>query len=83
LSVLWVAHATHSTLRAVPTFPRWRQVAVTVWQIPDAVDTVLYAPEDGWKYHPKHVEQIPDINELCNIASFWMCIGIYLRCTDP
>ena len=39
--------------------------------------------EDGWKYHPKHAEQIPDINKLCNIASCWIYIEIYLRCTDP
>jgi hypothetical protein len=32
----------------------------TVWQIPDAVDTVVYAPDDGWDYHPKHVQQFPD-----------------------
>ena len=32
----------------------------TVWQIPDAVDTVVCAPDDGWWYHPKHVEQFPD-----------------------
>jgi len=32
----------------------------TVWQIPDAVDTVVSAPDDGWWYHPKHVEQFPD-----------------------
>jgi len=36
------------------------QVAVTVWQIPDAVDTVVCPPDDGWWYHPKHVEQFPD-----------------------
>jgi uncharacterized protein with ACT and thioredoxin-like domain len=23
--------------------------------IPDAVDTVVCAPDDGWKYHPKYV----------------------------
>jgi hypothetical protein len=80
LSVVWVAYATHSTLKPVPTLPRKRQLAVTVlWQIPDAVDTVVCAPDDGWKYHPKHVEQFPDMNKLCNIASCW----IYLRCTDP
>ena len=33
--------------------------------IPDAVDTVVCAPDDGWRYHPKHVEQFPDINKLC------------------
>jgi hypothetical protein len=37
-----------------------RQVAVTVLQIPDAVDTVVCDPDDGWWYHPKHVEQFPD-----------------------
>jgi hypothetical protein len=40
-----------------------------VEQIPDAVDTVVYAPDDGWKYHPKHVEQFPGINKACNVAS--------------
>ena len=25
-----------------------------------AVDTVVCAPDDGWWYHPKHVEQFPD-----------------------
>ena len=29
--------------------------------MPDAVDTVVCAPDDGWRYHPKHVEQFPDI----------------------
>ena len=55
-------------------------VAVTVWQIPDAVDTVVCAPDDGWKYHSKHVEQFPDINKLCNVASCWIYeyIGILL-----
>ena len=33
---------------------------------------VAYAPDDGWKYHPKHVEQFPDINKLCNVASCWI-----------
>jgi hypothetical protein len=36
------------------------------------VDTVVCAPDDGWKYHPKHVEQFPDINKLCNVTSFWI-----------
>jgi len=49
-----------------------------VWQIGDAVDTVVCAPDDGRKYHPKHVEQFPDINKLCNVASCWIYIGILL-----
>ena len=32
-------------------------VAVTVLQIRDVVDTVVCAPDDGWWYNPKHVEQ--------------------------
>jgi len=52
--------------------PLLRQVAVTVWQIPDAVDTVVCAPDDGWGCHPKYVEQFPDINKLCNVASWWI-----------
>ena len=31
-----------------------------VWQIAEAVDTVVCAPDDVWRYHPKHVEQFPD-----------------------
>ena len=58
------AHKTVSTAscicQTVTATCRWRQVAVTVWQIPDVVDTVLGAPDDGWRYHPKHVEQFPD-----------------------
>jgi hypothetical protein len=49
-----------------------------VLQIPDAVDTVVCAPDYGWKYHPKHVEQFPDINILGNVASCWIYIGILL-----
>jgi hypothetical protein len=39
---------------------------------------VVCAPDDGWKYHPKHVEQFSDINKLCNVASCWIYIGILL-----
>jgi hypothetical protein len=30
------------------------------------------APDDGWKYHPKYVDQFPDINKLCNVVSCWI-----------
>jgi len=51
----------------------------------DAVDTVVCAPDDGWRYNPKHVlvEQFPDINKMCNVASCWIDIRMLLRCTDP
>jgi hypothetical protein len=31
-------------------------------------------------YHPKHVELFPDINKLCDVATFWIYkyIGILL-----
>jgi len=29
--------------------------------MPDAVDTVICAPDDGWRYHPKYVERFADI----------------------
>src|SRR5215475_719004 len=78
LSVMCVAYATHRTLKPVTTLPRYRQIVVTVRQIPDAVDTVVCAPDDGWKYNPKHVEQFQDINKMCNVASCWIYIGILL-----
>jgi hypothetical protein len=49
-----------------------------------AVDEVVCTPDDGWKYHPKHVEQFSDINKLCNFASCWIytyigiLLGVYL-----
>jgi hypothetical protein len=46
--------------------------------MPGAVDTVVCAPVDGWNYHPKQVEQFPDINKWCNFASSWTYIGILL-----
>jgi hypothetical protein len=41
---------------------RFRGRVGTLPQIPDAVDTVVCTPDDGWRYHQKHVEQFPDIN---------------------
>jgi len=51
--------------------------------VADAVDTVVCAPDDGWRYDPKYVELFPEINKLCNVASCWIYIRIYLRFTDP
>jgi len=44
--------------------------------MPDAVDTVVCTPDDGCRYHPKHVEQFADINKLCKVASCWIYIGL-------
>jgi hypothetical protein len=43
--------------------------------MPDTADTV-FAPDDDWSYHSKHVEQLTNINKLNIIASFWTIIDI-------
>jgi hypothetical protein len=48
-----------------------------VWQISDAVDKVACAPDDGWRCHPKHVEQFPDVTKLCKAASCWIYWNIF------
>jgi len=30
------------------------------WLVPGAVDAVIYAPDDEWRNHPKHVDQFTD-----------------------
>ena len=37
----------------------------------------MCAPDDGWSYHPKHVEQFPDINILRNVTSFGYILEYY------
>jgi hypothetical protein len=41
-----------------------------VWLIPDAVDTVVFAPDGEWWYYPKHVEQFPDKINRVNLHLF-------------
>ena len=53
-------------------------LSITVWQIPDAVDTVVCSPNGGW-YQPKHVEQFP--GEI-NCVTLHLSIRIFSRCTD-
>jgi len=55
---------------AVAIQSRSRQVAVTVSIMPDIVNTVILDLDDGWRYHPKHVEQFADINKLYSVAYF-------------
>jgi hypothetical protein len=55
---LYLQHLVFVTPLLLPAVKQ--QVAVTVWQVPDAVDTAVCAPDDGWIYHLKHVEQFPD-----------------------
>ena len=55
----WKEFSSSSYWMLLLPFQSWI-MAVTVWQIPDAVDTVVCAPDDGWWYHPKHGELFPD-----------------------
>jgi len=43
--------------------------------VPGAVGTVICAPDDGWRNHPKYVEQFTD-KMNCIIASCWTFIDI-------
>ena len=70
--LVWVC-----TLKPVPTLPRQRQVAVTVWQIPDAVDIVVCAPDDRWRFHPKHIEQFPDKIKCVTLHLVGYILGYY------
>ena len=58
----------------VPIQSRSRQVAVKVSIMPDTVDTVIWAPDDWWRYQPKHAQQFADINKLYIVASYWIII---------
>jgi hypothetical protein len=52
-----VRHPQHTQTSSNSTIAAYSNNGVT---IPDAVDTVVCAPDDGWWYHPKQVEQFPD-----------------------
>jgi len=45
--------------------------------MPDTVDAVVWAPDNGWRYHPKHVEQFAITNKLYIVTSFWIIIDTY------
>ena len=45
------------------------------FQVPDA-------PDGGWRYHPKYVQQFPEINKLCNVAFCWIYIWISRTSND-
>jgi len=51
--------------------------------MPDAVNTVTWVPDDGWRNQSKHVERFTDINKLYIAASCWTVIAIYFRMHGP
>jgi hypothetical protein len=46
----------HFSLLYIPL----KKTAIGCWAVPNAVDKVVYTPEDGWWYHPKHAEKLPE-----------------------
>ena len=65
---------------AVPVQSRSQQIAVTGLLMPHAVDTGIWALYNWWRYHPKHVERITDINKLYIVAFCWTIIGMFIWC---
>jgi len=57
--------------------------AVRVSIMPDTVDTVLWAPDDGCRYYPKHVEQFAGINKLYIVAACWIIFDTYYTMHGP
>jgi len=51
--------------------------------MPDTVDTVLWAADDRWYLHLKHVEQFADINKLYIVAFCWIIIDTYYVMHGP
>jgi len=53
-----------------------------IWPVPEAVVTVLCTPDDGYGWHPKHVQWTCRlINRLLCVASGWTVINTDQRCT--
>jgi len=76
-------HKTVTTAKLA--WPRWREVAAQkIWPVPVAVITVLFTPDEGCGWHPKHIEwTCRIINRLLCFASRWTIINIDQRCTEP
>jgi hypothetical protein len=52
-------------------------LVATVRQIPDAVNRVVCAPNDGWWYHPKYVGQFPDKINCVTLHLFGYILEYY------
>jgi len=73
--------STHHQERKQLHLQHW--VFVTTLLLPAAIVAGSSNGLTNTRYHPKHVEQFPDINKPCKVASCWIYIGIYLKCMDP
>ena len=45
--------------------------------MPGTVDIVIRAADDWWRYQPKHVEQLTDINRMYIVAACWIIIATH------
>ena len=64
------------------TPPRQRKVVIRFDQCHMLYLRITCAPDDGLRYHPKHVEQSAENKKLYIVASCWTVIDIDSRCTD-
>ena len=74
-------HITVTTASGTGQNTRYRHLPRS-WKSWNSRVTVICTPDDGWRYHPKHVEQFAEVNKLYIVASCWTVIDIDLRCTD-
>jgi hypothetical protein len=44
--------------------------------LPDTGDTVIWAPDDWWRYRPKQVEHFTGTNKLYIVAFYWTIIDV-------
>jgi hypothetical protein len=67
-----------------PTWPSLATLEGGRQTVPEAVVTVLFTPDDGCGWHPKHAEwTCRIINRPLWAASRWTVINIDQRCTEP
>jgi len=84
----WYLHPSSGTHTTVSTASGTCQTVSATCRYRGSVEksstiAAVWAPDYGWRYHPKHVEQFPETNKLCNVASCWLYIRIYPRGMDP
>jgi len=64
-------YISHTTLKLVPILQQQRQVAVTVWQVPDTLNTVVVLLMLGGDTTRNMYRSFPEINKLCNVPYSW------------
>jgi len=70
-------HPSSGVHKTVTTVSGTGHIFCAAWPVPEAVVTVSCTPDDGWGWHPKHVECICRIiNRLLFVASRWTVINI-------